>query len=394
MFCPYLRCNDSPQLPEPVHTVMRYTISLFVQELVICVFLILPIFLISSQCEKRFLVHCKQPLAYCKIFRIICLILVFLSICTFIPITRGHHEEHEILQTILIVLRFAFILQGIHLGQAYCPIAITGSIATGKSTVVKSLLETDADGLTTIERTDTTSVIKKTKMFWIIDTDKIGHDILLSPSRLSLESSSLNDDRLVHANDSIYTRIVNTFGDKHIANKNILNEDNEIDRRKLGDIIFQDRTKRQMLNRITHPQIIRILIQQLLIGTYLRKESGICADVPLLYESSYIRYLFGCIIVVACSPDLQYERLRKRNPDLTETQCRQRIASQIPIEQKASRADIVIWNNGTYDDLVGSVHQSVNELQRRMQHGQFSWLQYYVLVAAGLFLYLLLSSLI
>jgi dephospho-CoA kinase len=198
------------------------------------------------------------------------------------------------------------------------------------------------------------------------------------------------DDRLVNIKDSVYTKILNKFGDKEIDNKNILNEDNEIDRRKLGDIIFQDRIKRKMLNRITHPQIIRILIQQLFVGTYLRHELWVCADVPLLYESSYTRYLFCCIIVVACSPDLQFERLRKRNPDLTETQCRQRIASQIPIEQKVSRADVVIWNNGTYDDLTTAIKEATNELQRRMQHGQFSWLQYFVLVVIGLFSYLYL----
>jgi dephospho-CoA kinase len=359
--------------------------------------LIFPIVLIGSQCEKRYLVRFKQPLkAYCKVYRIVNLILLFMYIRTCVPRTRGYNEDNKTIQLFLNELRYIFILLGIHLGQAYCPIAITGSIATGKSTVVKSLLEKYAASTTTKATTNrnTAPVTTGRKMFRIIDTDKIAHDILLSPSRLSSASSSLDDDRVVHTNDSIYTKILNTFGDKQVDNKNILNEDNEIDRRKLGDVIFQDRTKRHMLNRIAHPQIIRILIQQLFIGTYLRKELWICADVPLLYETTgkYTRYLFGCVVVVACSPDVQYERLRKRNPDLTETQCRQRIASQMPIDQKASRADIVIWNDGSYDDLSMSIQGAINELRQRMEHGQFSWLQYYILVAVGLFSYPILLN--
>eukprot|EP00985_Skeletonema_marinoi_P019512 scaffold11214_cov104-Skeletonema_marinoi.AAC.1 len=58
-----------------------------------------------------------------------------------------------------------------------------------------------------------------------------------------------------------------------------------------------------------------------------------------------MRLLFGTIIVVACKPDLQLERLHKRNPDLTLEQCRQRIASQIPVEKKAAKAHVVIRND-------------------------------------------------
>jgi dephospho-CoA kinase len=355
-------------------------IFLLFQELLIELFLTLPLFSIISQCEKRFLVHCKQPMAYGKIYRIMSGLLLFLSIHKCLPRTTIKTEDHEIIRIVFYLLRNGFIIMGIHLGQAFCPVAITGSIATGKSTVVESFLKMNVDSLSKNSTIYKGSNMKKRKLFRIIDADKIGHDILLSPTQLSKESSSHIDNRLVHPNDSIYTKILNTFGDKQIDNKNILNESNEIDRRKLGDIIFQDRAKRQMLNRITHPQIIRILVQQLFIGTYLRKELWIFADVPLLYESSYLRYLFSCIIVVACSADRQYERLRKRNPDLTETQCRQRIASQIPIDQKVAQADIVIWNNGTYDELSTAIQQALNELQRRMQYGQLSWLQYYILI--------------
>ena len=359
--------------------------SLLFQESIIEIFLILPLVSIGSQCERRYLVHCKKPIAYCKLYRILILVLVFMFIHKYFPRTKSKAEDHEIIRIVFNLMRYSCIILAVHLGQAFCPIAITGSIATGKSTVVESFLKICVDDSLTNAATSikTDSTNKKKKIFRIIDTDKIGHDILLSPAQLSLAPSPAIKDRLVNANDSVYTKIVNTFGDKQNQNKNILNESNEIDRRKLGDIIFQDRFKRQRLNRITHPQIVRCLVQQLFIGSYMWKELWICADVPLLYDSSYLRYLFNCIIVVACSPDQQYERLRKRNPDLTETQCRQRIASQISIEQKVSRADIVIWNNGTYDDLSRTIQLAINELQRRMRHGLFSWLQYYVFVIAG-----------
>jgi len=61
--------------------------------------------------------------------------------------------------------------------------------------------------------------------------------------------------------------------------------------------------------------------------------------------------------VVACNPTLQLERLHSRNPDLTIEQCQQRIASQIPIEEKARKADMVIWNDGSLKSLKSQVRQ-------------------------------------
>lgn len=187
----------------------------------------------------------------------------------------------------------------------------------------------------------------------------------------------------VLASDSVYPQILDAFGDATVDNKNILNDDGQIDRRKLGEIIFQDRSKRRILNRITHPRIIRVMLQQIVVGTYLGKESIVCADVPLLFESGTIQWLFGLTIVVACDPNLQFRRLRTRNPDLTDQQCRDRIASQIPIEQKVSLADIVIWNNGDLDDLMKEVERVRTESVVRLK-GHFSLFRYLTAIGGAL----------
>ena len=183
---------------------------------------------------------------------------------------------------------------------------------------------------------------------------------------------------------SVYPKILKAFGDPFVNNKNILDDDGQIDRRKLGEIIFADRSKRRVLNRITHPQIIRVMLQQMVAGIYHGKESIVCADIPLLFESGLLRWLFGLTIVVACDPDLQFQRLRSRNPDLTDQQCRDRIASQIPIERKVALADIIIWNNGTLDDLSKEVERVRMEAVERMHCWNFTLLQCLAVIGGAL----------
>jgi dephospho-CoA kinase len=246
---------------------------------------------------------------------------------------------------------------------------------SGKSTVGKLLLDTT-----------TNTEVDKPAVFRIIDTDKIGHQILLSPARLARQNDDQGDRYVVASDDSVFQRVVATFGDKSVDNKNILTDEGEIDRRKLGDIIFQDVDKRKALNRITHPCIIRVMLQQLMVGSLFSRGSVVCADVPLLFESGSMRWLFGLIIVVACDPDLQYRRLCQRNPDLTEKQCRDRIATQIPIDRKASLADIAIWNDGTLDALSAKVSRVKLDLQHRL--GGRDLIYQYLCIAGGAMLLL------
>lgn len=240
-------------------------------------------------------------------------------------------------------------------------------LCSGKSTVSRLLIETNSERQSTITKTRAARNHRNDR---IIDTDAIGHQILLSSAHLRNELGSngtgTHERYDVSAYDSVYDAILETFGDTSVSNKNILNEDAQIDRRKLGEIIFRDPSKRKMLNRITHPRIIRVLLQQLITGTLFGNGSIVCADVPLLFETGSLRMLFCLTIVVACDPDVQYTRLRKRNADLSEQQCRDRIASQMPMNRKVKYADIVIWNNGTQEDLSQEVERARTEVEKRL----------------------------
>jgi dephospho-CoA kinase len=361
-----------------------------VAEFVFNVIIIFPICIVYGNCEKRWLVRSKQPIKYIKMYRIFgwsllqLLVLGYLFDQRIVLLNKTSMSQQSMNNLLLKLVRQFFILIGIYVGQSFCPIAITGSIATGKSTFVKMLLEKNSSTEGSIAG-DKSNIQREGKVFRILDLDKIGHDILLSPSRLSSKHDT-GIPRVVHPKNSVFLKILQIFGEKDIDNKNVLDEDGEIDRRKLGDIVFQDPTKRRALNRITHPRISSIMMQQLWIGSYFHSKSFICADIPLLYETRKVQWLFPCVIVVACSPTLQYQRLRKRNPDLSEDQCRQRIASQLPIEQKVARADIVVWNNGTLEDLIGNVNNAKIKLLRRMCHGDFTWNEY-LLILGGFFMF-------
>jgi dephospho-CoA kinase len=101
-------------------------------------------------------------------------------------------------------------------------------------------------------------------------------------------------------------------------------------------------------------------------------------DIPLLFEGGLpMRMLFGTIIVVACNPTLQLERLHTRNPDLTIEQCQQRIASQISVEEKVRKSDMVIWNDGSLKSLksqVRKVKEKVANIVTKQRDVELSWL--------------------
>lgn len=245
--------------------------------------------------------------------------------------------------------RIILLLQGVVIGTALQPVGLTGGIATGKSTV-SSLLSSQGD------ETD----------FVIIDIDGIAHDILL-PEKLG--------------KDSVYRRLVHEFGTEILDTQD--NAANPlIDRRKLGDIVFKDRQMRRKLNSITHAKIIKIMLQRILLAGLrlkMKQRRVVCADIPLLFEGGLpMRMLFGTIIVVTCNPELQLDRLHKRNSDLTIEQCRERVASQIPVEVKARKAHKVICNDGDMKELKRQVLQVKKEVASVVignQRGiELSWL--------------------
>lgn len=178
---------------------------------------------------------------------------------------------------------------------------LTGGIATGKSTVTAFLRQAGAI---------------------IIDADKIAHDVV----RRGLPA---------------WRSIVKNFG------RNILRKNGEIDREKLGRIIFHDASRKEELNRIVHPFVFEGMEDQMEEIQRIDPGAVVIQDIPLLFESGMHRRLPRIIVVYVPEP-LQYDRLMKRNR-LSEAEATARIRSQIPIEEKKKRADILIDNSGTLD---------------------------------------------
>jgi dephospho-CoA kinase len=271
----------------------------------------------------------------------------------------------------------AVLSLGLFIGESFCPITLTGSIATGKSTVAQMLLSSSSTSVTTGSSADV----------YLIDSDSIGHEILL-PSHIlavtSVDSKGADTKYTVLPTESVYEEICQTFAtDKD----SFLDPDTSlIIRRKLGALIFSDSQKRRQLNRITHPRIIQILVNRILYGVYIKRSPICCADVPLLFESGGLRMLFCIIVVVATSADLQYQRLRARNNDLSEEECRDRIKSQFPVERKVAGADIVVWNNGNIGELETRVKAVKTEITQRL-HGGLSFHFLVLLVGVPLLVY-------
>lgn len=186
-------------------------------------------------------------------------------------------------------------------------IGLTGSIASGKSTVSSMLAELNIP---------------------IVDADKIAREV-------------------VHPGEEAYSTVVRVFGAE------ILKSDQTLDRKKLGAIIFADEKKRDQLNNIIHPAIRKKMLEQR--DAYVKfGEKCVVLDIPLLFESKLTHYIEK-IIVVSVDEEVQLERLMSRDK-YTQEEAQQRIKSQIPVRDKAKLADAVIDNNGTpeetYEQLI------------------------------------------
>ena len=181
-------------------------------------------------------------------------------------------------------------------------IGLTGGIATGKSTVSALLEKAGAV---------------------IIDADRIARQV-------------------VKKGLPAYREIIENFGES------ILLPDGEINRSALGDIIFNDPQKKQLLNRIVHPHVRKEQNRQL--KGIEKKDPGaiVILDIPLLIETQTYRDLSEVIVVYA-PEHIQMKRLMQRE-DISKSDALARIRSQIPIEEKKDKATIVIDNSGTREN--------------------------------------------
>lgn len=148
----------------------------------------------------------------------------------------------------------------------------------------------------------------------------------------------------------IYKKIINTFG------KGIRKQDESLDRHKLARTVFNNKRLLHKLNKITHPEIIRIIKEKIKTS----KAKLIILDAPLLLEAG-LRSLTDKLIVVEAGRLRQITRALNRTP-LSKAEILKRIGCQMPLKFKVRLADFVIDNNGT----IANTKRQVRQIRRML----------------------------
>ena len=198
-------------------------------------------------------------------------------------------------------------------------VGLTGSIAVGKSFVVECFRELGCH---------------------VLDADKTARDV-------------------VRKGTPGLAKIISEFGEE------ILTADGELDRPKMASIVFGDEKMRLLLNSIIHPLVFES--QNAWLEAREEEDPGGIAivDAALMIESGGYRR-FDKMIVVWCEPDIQFERLIKRD-GLSEADARKRIASQMPQDEKKRYADFLIDTSDGFEptrEQCIQVHSKLLELSR------------------------------
>ncbi len=184
-------------------------------------------------------------------------------------------------------------------------IAITGNIASGKSTVEEVINEHG---------------------FKVFDTDKIAHTIL--------ENSELIKK---HFSTFIF--------------------DGKIDRKKLGEFVFSNSKELHILESIIHPEVRNVILK---IFEENQDEQAVFISVPQLFETK-MDTLFDKIILISADEKIRLRRVMTRN-NLTEKDALNRINAQISEEIKKEKCDFILENNSTKEDLVTKTKELISKL--------------------------------
>ncbi|KAK0510789.1 hypothetical protein JMJ35_007221 [Cladonia borealis] len=149
-----------------------------------------------------------------------------------------------------------------------------------------------------------------------------------------------------------------------------------INRAVLGRRVFGDSSERQrdrkVLNSIVHP-LVRLAMARAILYYYIRLHRAVVLDIPLLYESGLDIFCSVVIMVAVSSPSVQLQRLRMRDKSLSEEEARARVGSQMGVGEKVGRTrgrgrgrGWVVWNDGDKGILEGEVGRVVREIEGRM----------------------------
>jgi dephospho-CoA kinase len=140
----------------------------------------------------------------------------------------------------------------------------------------------------------------------------------------------------------------------------VLGRDGNLDRKQLGALVFSDPEARKRLNSITHPRV-RQLSQRRFAELERQGVALAGYDVPLLFEVGLDQGLRP-VVVVAASEAEQLRRVQARD-GLSEEAARARIAAQLPLSEKCARADHVLDNDGSIDELPAKVDALLGQLR-------------------------------
>ena len=127
--------------------------------------------------------------------------------------------------------------------------------------------------------------------------------------------------------------------------------DDKLDKTKLSEIVFSDEKERLRLESIMHPLILNEMMK--------REDDPLFAEVPLLFECDWDRY-FDMNVLVVSDRDIIIDRLLHRG--LTMKDIEGRMAAQMSVEEKINRADKIIYNNGSLNDMYDNIDYLLSEI--------------------------------
>ena len=217
-------------------------------------------------------------------------------------------------------------------------LGLTGSIATGKSTV-SSLLSRPPYSLP------------------VIDADLIARQV-------------------VEPGTAGYNAIVKYFlpTTPDLLHPDATSKGRPLNRPALGRRVFGSGAERErdrkVLNGIVHPAVRREMYKQM-IWAYLKGNWAVVLDVPLLFESGWERYCGTILVVGVTDPQIQMQRLQARDSHLTEEDARNRVMSQGDVREKAERClkrgpgrGVVVWNDSGKEELEKEIRRVMDEVRR------------------------------
>jgi dephospho-CoA kinase len=167
----------------------------------------------------------------------------------------------------------------------------------------------------------------------------------------------LDADELAHGVTTAGTEATRAIAARF--GESILDRDGAVDRAKLGPIVFGNDAARKELEAIVHPAVYRAIVGGLRAFELLEAPPLAIVAVPLLYETGH-QGDFDRVITTFCSLPIQLARLAARG--LSEGEARQRIAAQMPAEEKAAKGDFVVRTDGTFaetDQQVESIWRAL-----------------------------------